>query len=92
MSKPRLQKLYNEKLKVQLKDILGVSNIMRVPKVDKIVLNVGVKEAVADSKVIKTVVENLEKIAGQKPVVTVARKSVAGFKIREGVPLGVKVT
>ena len=92
MSKPRLQKLYNEKLKVQLKDILGVSNIMRVPKVDKIVLNVGVKEAVADSKVIKTVVENLEKIAGQKPVVTVARKSIAGFKIREGMPLGVKVT
>lgn len=92
MSKPRLQKIYDEKLKKQLKDTLGISNVMRVPKVEKIVLNVGVRDAVTDSKTVKVVAEHLEKIAGQKPVITVARKSIAGFKIREGMPLGVKVT
>lgn len=92
MSKPRLQKLYDDKLRDQLKGSLGISNKMQVPKVEKIVLNVGVKEAVGDSKFIKTISGHLEKIAGQKPVVTVAKKSIAGFKIREGMPLGVKVT
>lgn len=92
MGKPRLQKLYEDKLKNQLQSTLGLSNIMRVPKVEKIVLNVGVKEAVGDSKFVKTISGHLEKIAGQKPVVTKARKSIAGFKIREGMPLGVKVT
>lgn len=92
MSKPRLQKLYEEKLREQLKVTLGISNVMRIPKVEKIVVNVGVKEAVTDGKIVKVVSDHLEKIVGQKPVITLARKSIAGFKIREDMPLGVKVT
>ncbi len=65
---------------------------MEVPKLSKIVLNVGVKEAVADSKVLKIVADVIEKIAGQAPVRTIAKKSIAGFKIREGMPIGVMVT
>ena len=92
MKKPRLQKLYDEKIRPELQKNLGISNVMRVPKVTTVVVNVGVKEAVGDSKAIKVVSENLEKITGQKAVVTKAKKSIAGFKIREGMPLGVKVT
>jgi large subunit ribosomal protein L5 len=70
----------------------GYANPMMVPALDKIVLNMGVGEAVGDSKVINTAAEELAKIAGQKPVITRARKSIATFKIREGMPIGVKVT
>lgn len=92
MEKPRLEKLYNEKIKSELKNNLGFDNIMDVPKLKKIVLNVGSKEAVADSKVIQVIMDGLGKISGQKPVRTTAKKSIAGFKIREGMPIGAKVT
>ena len=65
---------------------------MEVPKISKIVLNVGVKDAVADSKVLQAVMDTVEKISGQAPVKTLAKKSIAGFKLREGMPIGVKVT
>jgi len=88
----RLEKNYKETLRPALKTQLGLKNIMQVPKVSKIVLNIGVKEAVADSKVLQSVADGLGKIAGQRPVRTVAKKSIASFKIREGMPIGVKVT
>jgi large subunit ribosomal protein L5 len=68
------------------------STVMQVPKVEKIVINMGVGEAVSNSKVLDTAVEDLQKIAGQKPVVTKSKKSIAGFKLRENMPIGVKVT
>ncbi|MDR3647353.1 MAG: 50S ribosomal protein L5 [Candidatus Babeliales bacterium] len=92
MEKPRLQKLYVEEIRSKLLKELNLSNIMEVPKINKIVLNVGVKEAVDDSKVLQVVQTAIEKIAGQKTVKTFARKSIAGFKIREDMPIGVKVT
>jgi len=92
MNKPRLQKLYDDEIRPQLMKSLGLKNIMQVPKLKKIVLNVGVKEAVDDSKALQAVIDGISKIAGQKPVKTLAKKSIAGFKIREGMPLGVKVT
>lgn len=91
-TKARLEELYESKLRPQLQKDLGLSNIMEVPKLDKIVLNIGVKEAVADSRVLNTVMQTLDAIAGQKTVKTLARKSIAGFKIREGMPIGVRVT
>lgn len=87
-----LKKVYREKIVPQLKEELGLSNVHEVPRVTKITLNMGVGEAVGDKKVIENAVADLEKIAGQKAVVTKARKSVAGFKVREGWPIGVKVT
>lgn len=92
MEKSRLNKLYNEEIKPQLKKSLGLKNIMEVPEIKKIVLNVGVKEAVDDSKALQAVMEGITKISGQKPIRTLAKKSIAGFKIRENMPLGVKVT
>jgi large subunit ribosomal protein L5 len=92
MAKARLEDLYRNKIKLDLQKNLGLDNIMSVPKIEKMVLNVGVKEAVSDSRVLQKVVERLTQIAGQTPVITKARKSIAGFKIREGMPLGVKVT
>lgn len=92
MSKARLEELYKTKIRAQLKDTLKLSNIMEVPRFSKVVVNVGVKEAVGDSKALQKVIIAIEKITGQKPVRTKARKSIAGFKIREGMPLGVKVT
>jgi len=92
MAKARLEDLYVEKIRPQLKEMLKVKNIMEVPKLSKIVLNVGVKEAVGDSRVLQGVSAILSDIAGQLPVVTKARKSIAGFKIREGMPIGVMVT
>ncbi len=88
----RLENLFREKIRPALKNELNLKNIMQVPKISKIVLNIGVKEAVSDSKVLQAVTEGLEKIAGQRPVKTVAKKSIASFKIREGMPIGVKVT
>ena len=92
MPKSRLEEIYTEKIRPDLKTKLGLANIMLTPKLLKIVINVGVKEAVSDSKILKTVSDVITKIAGQAPVRTVAKKSIAGFKIREGMPLGVMVT
>ncbi len=91
-TKPRFEELYVEKVRPALKESLGLSNIMEVPRVEKIVINVGVKEAVADSRIINTVMQTIDNISGQKSVRTLAHKSIAGFKIREGMPLGVRVT
>ncbi|MAZ04525.1 MAG: 50S ribosomal protein L5 [Sneathiella sp.] len=92
MTTPRLKTLYNEELRKRLQDKFSYANVMQVPKLEKIVINVGCGEAVADSKKIKSVESELAKISGQKPVVTTAKKSVASFKLREGMPIGAKVT
>lgn len=86
------EKLYKEKIRSELKGKLNKASIMAVPKITKITLNMGVGEAVNDKKVLDKAVEDLSLIAGQKPFVTHAKKSVAGFKIREGWPIGCKVT
>jgi large subunit ribosomal protein L5 len=88
----RLQQLYRDELVSKLQDKLGVKSVMEVPKITKITLNMGVGEAIGDKKVMEFAVGDLEKIAGQKVVVTKARKSVAGFKIRDGWPVGCMVT
>ena len=88
----RLEKEYNDNLKTKIQKELNLSNVMEVPKVTKITLNMGVGEAVADKKVLDNALKDMEQIAGQKPVKTLARKSVAGFKIRDGYPIGCKVT
>lgn len=88
----RLKDLYVSTIAPRLKESLGLKNIMEVPRVTKVVINVGVKEAVGDSKALQGVVKVVEAIAGQQPLKTAARKSIAGFKIREGMPLGVAVT
>ncbi|WP_330925195.1 50S ribosomal protein L5 [Candidatus Sororendozoicomonas aggregata] len=87
-----LKKTYREEIVPKLKEELGVSNVHEVPRITKVTLNMGVGEAIGDKKVIENAVADLEKITGQKAVVTKARKSVAGFKVREGWPIGVKVT
>ena len=89
---PRLRTQYEESIKADLMKEFGYKNVMQLPKLEKIVLNIGVGEAVNDTKKVKTAAAELEKIAGQKPVITYARKSIAGFKVRENMPLGVKVT
>ena len=88
----RLKALYDNELKQQLKEELKSPNIMAVPRVTKITLNMGVGEALGDKKQLENAVADLTSIAGQKPVVTKARKSIAGFKVREGWPIGCKVT
>ncbi len=88
----RLQELFKSEILPKLKEELGKANINEVPRLSKITLNMGVGEAVGDKKIIDAAVADMEKIAGQKPVVTRARKSVAGFRVREGWPIGVKVT
>ena len=88
----RLQELYKTTIQPQLKDKLGLDNVMEVPKITKITLNMGVGEAIADRKVMEKAVQDMEKIAGQKPVIRKARKSVAAFKLRDGMPIGCKVT
>lgn len=92
MNKARLEELYTSQIRLKLKNDLGLNNIMEVPKVQKIVINVGVKEAINDSKAVQSVYETIAKISGQAPVKTLARKSIAGFKLREGMAIGVKVT
>jgi len=89
---PRLRTHYEETIKKALSEQFGYKNVMELPKLEKIVLNMGVGEAVNDSKKVKAAAGDLEKISGQKPVITHARKSIAGFKVRENMPLGVKVT
>ncbi|BCO33017.1 50S ribosomal protein L5 [Thiohalobacter sp. COW1] len=88
----RLHDHYRDTVIKQLQEQFGYANVMEVPKITKITLNMGVGEAVADRKVMENAVGDMEKIAGQKAVVTKARKSVAGFKVREGWPIGCKVT
>lgn len=88
----RLKDLYNKELAPKLKEELGLANVMEVPRITKITLNMGVGEAVGDKKVLENAVNDLVKISGQKVVVTNARKSIAGFKIRDGWPIGCKVT
>src|SRR5690625_3067289 len=88
----RLKELYDNELRSKLQEQLGLENIMAVPRITKITLNMGVGEAVGDKKIMDTALRDLEQISGQKPVVTVARKSIAGFKIRDGWPVGCKVT
>jgi large subunit ribosomal protein L5 len=88
----RLQEKYNAELKGELQKKLGLDNPMQVPKITKITLNMGVGEALTDKKVLENARSDMEKIAGQRPVTRLARKSVAGFKIREGFPIGCKVT
>src|SRR3989339_1263352 len=88
----RLKVFYNTTVRPNLQETLGLKNIMQVPKVSKVVINVGVKEAVGDSKELQFVTKVVEAIAGQLPIKTAARKSIAGFKIREGMQIGVCVT
>lgn len=90
--KARLEVLYKEQLVPALQKELELKNVMQVPKVSKVVLNIGVKEAVTDKKVLQGVRSILSTIAGQAAVETIAKKSIAGFKIRQGMPLGAKVT
>ena len=88
----RLQNIYKEKIVPELMEKFGYKSIMEVPRITKITLNMGVGEAVADKKVMEHAVSDMTKIAGQKPVVTVARQAIAGFKIREDYPVGCMVT
>ena len=88
----KLHDTYKETVVPNLKEKFDYNSVMQVPRIEKITLNMGVGEAVTDKKVMEHAVANMTAIAGQKPVVTVARKSVAGFKIREGYPIGCKVT
>jgi large subunit ribosomal protein L5 len=89
---PRLRTEYDTTIKAALREQFAYKNVMELPRLDKIVLNMGVGEAVNDTKKVKSAADELQKIAGQKPVITHARKSIAGFKVRENMPLGVKVT
>jgi len=89
---PRLRTRYNDEIRAQLKDTLELDNIMLVPKIEKIVLNMGVGDAVGQAKLLEGALSDMETIAGQKPVITRAKKSLAGFKLREGQAIGCKVT
>lgn len=88
----RLKQRYNDELKAKLKEELGLDNVMQIPRITKITINMGVGAASQDKKLLEGAVSDMQLIAGQKPVVTHARKSIAGFKIREGWPIGCKVT
>lgn len=88
----RLREFYKDTVVNQLKDQFGFNSVMEVPKLEKITLNMGLGEAIGDKKIVQHAVDDMTKIAGQKPVVTHARLSVAGFKVREGWPIGCKVT
>lgn len=87
-----LHGIFIKELRPQLQETLGVTNVMAVPRIEKVTLNMGVGDAVADRKVMESAVADMTAIAGQKPIVRNARKSEAGFKIREGWPIGCKVT
>ncbi len=89
---PRLRTRYNDEIRAQLKDTLELDNIMLVPKIEKIVLNMGVGDAVGQAKLLEGALSDMETIAGQKPVITRAKKSLASFKLREGQAIGCKVT
>ena len=89
---PRLKQRYNDEIRTQLQTQLGLSNVMEVPRFEKIVINMGVGLAVQQASLLEGAVRDLQTIAGQKPVVTRAKKSIAGFKVREGNAIGTKVT
>ncbi len=89
---PRLKARYRDEVVPQLKDELGIDNVMRVPDLDKIVINIGLGEAVDDAKALEGAIRDLATITGQQPRVNRARKSIAGFKLRQGQPVGVSVT
>jgi large subunit ribosomal protein L5 len=91
-ARPRLQNRYFQEIVPALKERFGYSTVMQVPRVEKIVLNMGLGEAVREPRLIEIAVEDLQTIAGQRPIVTKARKSIAGFKLRAGVAIGAKVT
>ncbi|MBL1262166.1 50S ribosomal protein L5 [Candidatus Methylomicrobium oryzae] len=88
----RLQTEYKERILPALMQQFGYTSIMQAPRITKITLNMGVGEAIADKKILQAAVADMEKISGQKPVITLARKSIAGFKIRDDMPIGCKVT
>jgi len=89
---PRLKDKYSTQVRAELQESLGLGNVMQVPRMEKIVINVGCGAAVEQRLLIDKVVEEVSIIAGQKPIITRAKKSIAGFKLREGNPIGVKVT
>jgi large subunit ribosomal protein L5 len=89
---PRLQQLYREQVRTKLQAEFGYKNVMQVPRLEKIVINMGVGEATGDQKKLDSAVAELSAISGQRPVKTVAKKAIAGFKIRKGLPIGCKVT
>jgi large subunit ribosomal protein L5 len=88
----RLKEKYQKEVRKVLQDEFGIKNVMAIPKIEKVVLNMGVGEAIANSKVLDSAVDELTTIAGQKPVIRKAKKSIASFKLREGVPIGTSVT
>jgi large subunit ribosomal protein L5 len=89
---PRLKVAYRERIRAEVGQQLGISNPMRVPRLEKVVINMGVGDALRDGRMLEAAVEDLTIITGQKPVITKARKSIAGFKLREGQQIGAKVT
>ena len=91
-TRPRLKERYDDELRAQLKDELGLSSVMRVPRLTKITLNMGVGDAKVEAKALDSAIEELTTIAGQRAQVRTARKSIAGFKLREGMPIGARVT
>ncbi len=92
MAEARLHTIYKEEIAGKLKEEFDYSNVMEIPKLDKIVINVGVGEAIQDKKALDTVVQNVALITGQQPVTTKAKKSISNFKLRDGMPIGCKVT
>lgn len=88
----RLRELYFNEIQAQLQDEIGYENVYEVPRLEKIVLNIGLGEAIANNRALDAAVEDLATISGQRPVVTRAKKSIAAFRLREGMPIGVKVT
>jgi large subunit ribosomal protein L5 len=89
---PRLKVRFREELVGRLREQLGLANVMQVPRPEKVVVNMGVGDSLKDGRMLDAAVEDLSVITGQRPIVTKARKSIAGFKLREGMPIGVKVT
>jgi len=88
----RLKDVYSKEVRKKLQDEFGIKNVMAVPKIEKVVLNMGMGEAIANAKILDAAVDELGQITGQKPVITRAKKSIAAFKLREGVPIGTMVT
>ena len=91
-NKPRLRRVYDEKIRGDIREQFSYTNVMRIPRIEKIVLNMGIGESTGDSKKPQNAADDLTLIAGQKAIVTYAKKSIAGFKVREQMPLGAKVT
>ncbi len=89
---PRLKVRYLEQVRPRLLEEIGLSNVMQVPRLEKVVVNMGVGDALKDGRMLEAAVDDLTTISGQKPIITKARKSIAGFKLREGMPIGAKVT